>query len=157
MYGPSTRRLVAHRHMHTDTHMHMHTYANLFHLQNLPALVNKIMHASVKPIDKQYSKVSPTHFFHTSAAGCVRICFPQGLHELQNNMLQLVPELRPSIENIMAEPLVINALINLYTDIGRLPCSNRYLVCISVRVCNSICVKMKCLFFCVYVIVYDLI
>ena len=49
----------------------------------------------------------------------------QGLKQLQHNMLQLNPDDRPSIEDIMAEPFVINALINLYTDIGRLPCTNR--------------------------------
>ena len=111
------------------THARTHKQTNTLSfplLQNLPALVKKIMQASVKPIDKQYSEVSPTYFFHiTLAAGC--ICFPQGLRELQKNMLHLIPDQRPSIEDIMAEPLIINALINLYTDIGRLPCSNRYL------------------------------
>ena len=107
------------------TYSHMHCHCP--HVQNLPALVNKIMHASVKPIDEQYSKVSPTHYCYTAATSAGCISSPQGLCELQKNMLQLNPDLRPGIEDIMAEPLVINALINLYTDIGRLPCSNRYI------------------------------
>lgn len=80
------------------------TLRKAFEADNLPALVNKIMQANVKPIDQQYSK---------------------GLEQLLKTMLQLNPDDRPSIEDIMAEPFVINALINLYTDIGRLPCTNR--------------------------------
>ena len=36
-------------------------------------------------------------------------------------MLSLKPDDRPSIEQIMADPTTANAVVNLYTDIGRLP------------------------------------
>lgn len=72
--------------------------------QNLSALVLKIMQglAAVAPMDKRYSK---------------------GLQELIHSLLQRNPDDRPGIENIMAMPIMVNPLMNLCTDIGRLPCS----------------------------------
>ena len=63
----------------------------------------KIMQASdaIKPINTKYST---------------------GLQQLINSMLQRNPDDRPSIESIMAIPVVVNALVNLGTDVGRLPC-----------------------------------
>ncbi len=46
---------------------------------------------------------------------------PQGLQSLIMRMLSLKPDDRPSIEQIMADPTTANAVVNLYTDIGRLP------------------------------------
>ena len=80
------------------------------------------MQANVKPIDQLYSNVSSTHFLSRDYSAPPLL---QGLQQLLKSMLQLNPDDRPSIEDIMAEPFVINALINLYTDIGRLPCTNR--------------------------------
>lgn len=62
--------------------------------------------AALAPIDSRYSK---------------------GLHDLITCIMQKAPNDRPSVENIMAFPVVINALMNLCTDIGRLPCT-RYVV-----------------------------
>ena len=93
------------------------------------------MQANVKPIDQQYSKVSSTQFV-------LRDNLPhplaQGLEQLLKSMLQLNPDDRPSIEDIMAESFVINALINLYTDIGRLPCTNRYFNILGHHTCGAI-------------------
>ena len=73
-------------------------------LQNLPALVLKIMQAAagISPIPSRYS---------------------EGLRDLINSMLQRNPDDRPNIENIMANPVVVNILVNLGTDVGRLPCT----------------------------------
>jgi NIMA (never in mitosis gene a)-related kinase len=77
------------------------TLHKAFEAMNLPALVMKIMQGSVEPIDKRYSK---------------------GLQLLINKLLSLKPSDRPSIEQIMAEPILANSIVNLFTDIGRLPC-----------------------------------
>ena len=58
--------------------------------------------AALKPMDGRYS---------------------QGLQDLVYSMLQKSPSDRPGIHNIMATPVVINALLNLSTDIGRVPCT----------------------------------
>ena len=58
-----------------------------------------------------------------SAVGTPNEKYSQGLLNLLNTMLQRHPDKRPNIENIMANPVMINALINLGTDVGRLPCS----------------------------------
>ena len=72
--------------------------------QNLSALVLKIVQglAVVAPMDDRYSK---------------------GLRELIHSLLQRNPDDRPGIENVMAMPIMVNPLMNLCTDIGRLPCS----------------------------------
>jgi NIMA (never in mitosis gene a)-related kinase len=77
-----------------------------FEGSNLPALVMKIMQGSraLSPLNDKYS---------------------QGLTLLINSMLCRNPEDRPNIENIMANPVLVNTLINLGTTVGRLPCSKQ--------------------------------
>ena len=77
---------------------------SFFWLQNLPALVLKIMQAA--------AGISP-----------IPSCYSEGLRDLINSMLQRNPDDRPNIENIMANPVVVNILVNLGTDVGRLPCT----------------------------------
>ena len=78
-------------------------------IQNLPALVLKIMQASavLEPLESRYSR---------------------GLRDLIYSLLQRNPDDRPDVYLVMANPFVVNALMNLCTDIGRLPCSR----CVSV-------------------------
>lgn len=66
-------------------------------LQNLPALVLKIMSGTFAPISDRYS--------------------PE-LRQLILNMLNLDPSKRPQLNEIMALPICIGPLLNLYTDIG---------------------------------------
>lgn len=65
--------------------------------QNLPALVLKIMSGTFAPISDRYS--------------------PQ-LRQLILNILNLDPSKRPQLNEIMAHPICIRPLLNLYTDIG---------------------------------------
>ena len=51
--------------------------------------------------------------------------YSRGLQKLVYSLLQRNPDDRPNIENTMANPVIVNALVNLGTDVGRLPC-NRY-------------------------------
>ena len=73
-------------------------------MQNLPALVLKIMQASavLDPVDPRFSI---------------------GLKDLIQSLLQRQPDDRPSVHQVMATPVLINAHMNLATDVGRLPCS----------------------------------
>ncbi|XP_073421612.1 serine/threonine-protein kinase Nek8 isoform X3 [Dendrobates tinctorius] len=64
---------------------------------NLPALVLKIMSGTFAPISDRYS--------------------PQ-LRQLILSMLNLDPSKRPQLNEIMAHPICIPALLNLYSDIG---------------------------------------
>ena len=82
--------------------------------QNLPVLVLKIMQASAAlvPIDSSYS---------------------QRLDKLIHHLLQKKPENRPSIHSVMATPVVVNALLNLCTDVGRLPCARYMYVLLPVK------------------------
>lgn len=73
----------------------------MFLCQNLPALILKIMRGTFAPISEQYS---------------------DELRQLILSMLHLDPNKRPSINQIMAQPIVLNALMNLYTDLGMVPC-----------------------------------
>lgn len=68
-----------------------------FRLKNLPALVLKIMSGTFAPISDRYS--------------------PE-LRQLILNMLNLDPSKRPQLNEIMALPICIRPLLNLYTDIG---------------------------------------
>lgn len=68
-----------------------------FCFQNLPALVLKIMSGTFAPISDRYS--------------------PE-LRQLILNMLNLDPSKRPQLNEIMALPICIRPLLNLYTDIG---------------------------------------
>ena len=78
------------------------TLKKAFEASNLPALVLKIMKGSFNPISERYSK---------------------DFKNLVLSMLQIDPAKRPSLPQIMAQPLVVNALFNLRTDIGRVPCN----------------------------------
>ncbi|XP_070562711.1 serine/threonine-protein kinase Nek8-like [Ptychodera flava] len=71
-----------------------------FEAANLPALVLKIMRGTFSPISDHYS---------------------EDLRKLILSMLHLDPNKRPTINQIMAEHIVINALLDLHTDIGRVP------------------------------------
>ncbi|KAM8976202.1 serine/threonine-protein kinase Nek8 [Pelodytes ibericus] len=68
-----------------------------FEAANLPALVLKIMSGTFAPISDQYS--------------------PE-LRHLILGMLNLDPSKRPQLNEIMAHPICIPALLNLYSDIG---------------------------------------
>ncbi|CAH1244165.1 NEK8 [Branchiostoma lanceolatum] len=68
-----------------------------FEAANLPALVLKIMRGTFAPISDRYS---------------------EDLRRLILSMLHLDPSKRPTITQIMAQPIVITALIALYTDLG---------------------------------------
>ncbi|KAL0973198.1 hypothetical protein UPYG_G00200190 [Umbra pygmaea] len=68
-----------------------------FEAANLPALVLKIMSGTFAPISDRYS--------------------PE-LRQLIMNMLNLDPSKRPQLNEIMAHPVCIRPLLNLYTDIG---------------------------------------
>uniref|UniRef100_A0A8C5C8X5 non-specific serine/threonine protein kinase n=1 Tax=Gadus morhua TaxID=8049 RepID=A0A8C5C8X5_GADMO len=68
-----------------------------FEAANLPALVLKIMSGTFAPISDRYS--------------------PE-LRGLVLNMLNLDPSKRPQLNEIMALPVCIRPLLNLYTDIG---------------------------------------
>lgn len=77
--------------------------------QNLPALVLKIMSGTFAPISDRYS--------------------PE-LRQLILNMLNLDPSKRPQLNEIMALPVCIRPLLNLYTDIGNVKMR---------RLCLSVC------------------
>ncbi|KAM9733139.1 serine/threonine-protein kinase Nek8 [Menidia menidia] len=68
-----------------------------FEAANLPALVLKIMSGTFAPISDRYS--------------------PE-LRQLILTMLNLDPSKRPQLNEIMALPICIRPLLNLYTDIG---------------------------------------
>lgn len=69
----------------------------LFPLQNLPALVLKIMSGTFAPISDRYSP---------------------DLRQLILSMLNLDPSKRPQLNEIMAQAICIRPLLNLYTDVG---------------------------------------
>lgn len=72
-------------------------YSLFIILQNLPALVLKIMSETFAPISDRYS--------------------PE-LRQLIMNMLNLDPSKRPQLNEIMANPVCIKPLLNLFADIG---------------------------------------
>ena len=78
------------------------TLKRAFEASNLPALVLKIMKANFNPISERYS---------------------EDFKKLVLSMLHLDPAKRPSLARIMAQPLIVNALFNLHTDVGRVPCN----------------------------------
>nr|XP_022317954.1 serine/threonine-protein kinase Nek8-like [Crassostrea virginica] len=73
-----------------------------FEAANLPALILKIMRGTFSPISASYS---------------------EELRALILGMLHLDPNKRPNINQIMAQPIIINALMTLHTDLGRIPCT----------------------------------
>ena len=78
------------------------TLKRAFEASNLPALVMKITKGNFAPISERYS---------------------ENLRNLIESMLHLVPSQRPTINDIMALPIVTSALFDLATDVGRVPCS----------------------------------
>ena len=48
--------------------------------------------------------------------------YSDDLRQLILSMLHLDPNKRPNINQIMAQPSVLNALLNLHTDFGKIPC-----------------------------------
>ena len=68
--------------------------------QNISAIVCKIMRGQYAPISEHYS---------------------QELKLLIDSLLHLEPSRRPKINRIMAQPVLINSLLDLSTDIGRVP------------------------------------
>ena len=95
------------------------TLKRAFEASNLPALVMKITKGNFAPISERYS---------------------EDLRNLIESMLHLDPAQRPTINDIMAQPIVAGALFNLATDVGRVPCSRmvRPSANISGTVCNKI-------------------
>ncbi|ESO92636.1 hypothetical protein LOTGIDRAFT_120493 [Lottia gigantea] len=73
-----------------------------FEATTLPALILKIMRGTFSPISDVYSVE---------------------LRSLILSMLHLDPNKRPHINQIMAQPIVINALMYLHTDMGSVPCT----------------------------------
>ncbi|KAK6178679.1 hypothetical protein SNE40_011206 [Patella caerulea] len=73
-----------------------------FEAATLPALILKIMRGTFSPISEYYS---------------------EELRSLILSMLHLDPNKRPHINQIMAQPIVINALMYLHTDMGSVPCT----------------------------------
>lgn len=78
------------------------TLKKAFEASNLPALVLKIMKGNFIPISERYS---------------------EDLKKLVLSLLQVDPTKRPTLRQIMAQPLLVNALFNLSTDVGRVPCN----------------------------------
>ena len=68
----------------------------------------------------------------TAALEPLEASYSRGLKDLIYSMLQRNPDDRPDIYLVMANPVVVNALMNLCTDIGRLPCNRCVCVCLSV-------------------------
>lgn len=46
--------------------------------------------------------------------------YNNGLQQLLNSMLHLDPNKRPTTNELMAHPILINPVHNLYTDIGKI-------------------------------------
>ncbi|XP_038615574.1 serine/threonine-protein kinase Nek8 isoform X2 [Tachyglossus aculeatus] len=68
-----------------------------FEAANLPALVLKIMSGTFAPVSDRYSAE---------------------LRQLVLSLLRLDPSQRPQLSEIMAQPLCVRTLLNLYTDVG---------------------------------------
>ena len=62
------------------------------------------------------------------------------LRQLILSMLRLDPNKRPSISEIMVQPIILNALMHLYTDFGSVPC-RRYLYVYLIR---AYVISFKC-------------
>ncbi|XP_038075513.1 serine/threonine-protein kinase Nek8-like [Patiria miniata] len=77
------------------------TLKRAFEADNLPALVMKIMRGSIAPISDRYTDY---------------------LKRLLLQMLHLDPDKRPSINKVIAEPIIIKTLANVYMEIGRVKC-----------------------------------
>ena len=51
--------------------------------------------------------------------------YSEDLKQLILSMLHLDPNQRPTLTQVMSQPIVVHALINLQTDIGRVRCNSR--------------------------------
>lgn len=102
------------------------TLKKAFEASNLPALVLKIMKGNYIPISERYS---------------------DDFKNLVLSMLQIDPTKRPTLPQIMAQPLIVNALFNLHTDVGRVPCNRtpRPMAGISGKVIHLLTVHGQCL------------
>jgi len=49
--------------------------------------------------------------------------YSDGLRQLIADMLHLDPSKRPTITEILARPFILDTLLTLYTDFGRIPCN----------------------------------
>jgi len=78
------------------------TLKKAFEATTLTALVMKIMKGNFIPISERYS---------------------EDFKKLVLSMLQIDPTKRPTLRQIMAQPLIVNALFNVCTDVGRVPCN----------------------------------
>ena len=78
------------------------TLKKAFEATTLTALVMKIMKGNFSPISERYS---------------------EDFKKLVLSMLQIDPTKRPTLRQIMAQPLIVNALFNVCTDVGRVPCN----------------------------------
>ena len=56
--------------------------------------------------------------------------YSDGLRQLILDMLHLDPSKRPTIDQIMAQPFILDTLLALYTDFGRIPCNRLLNICL---------------------------
>ncbi|KAH7935277.1 hypothetical protein HPB52_005702 [Rhipicephalus sanguineus] len=77
------------------------TLRSPFEGNHVPSLVIKIIRGSYEPVSDHYS--------------------PQVRHLLEQ-MLQKEPSQRPSVNQLMAQPILLPVICNLYLTIGSLPC-----------------------------------
>ena len=48
--------------------------------------------------------------------------YSEELKDLVKNIIVVDPAKRPNVASILAAPVLINALLDLDTDVGRIPC-----------------------------------
>lgn len=77
------------------------TLKRAFEAQTLPALILKIMRGTFAPISEHYS---------------------DSLRQLILDMLHIDPNKRPTISQIMAQPMILDVILTIYTDFGKIPC-----------------------------------
>ena len=80
----------------------MLTLKRAFEAPTLPAVVLKIMRGNFNPLPERCS---------------------DELRALIQSLLHLKPDKRPAVVELMAHPILVNALFDLQTDVGRVPCS----------------------------------
>ncbi|XP_050042217.1 serine/threonine-protein kinase Nek8 [Dermacentor andersoni] len=77
------------------------TLRSPFEGNHIPSLVRKIMRGSYEPVSDHYSAQ---------------------IHLLLEQLLQKEPSQRPSVNQLMAQPILLPVICNLYLTIGSLPC-----------------------------------
>jgi len=77
------------------------TLKRAFEAQTLPALILRIMRGTFAPISEHYS---------------------DNLRQLILDMLHLDPNKRPTICQIMAQPMILDVILTIYTDFGKIQC-----------------------------------